>query len=67
MKHELLDLNKMGLTPLSFEEMNNTDGGNFWKWVYIGLAVALGPIATLSVLGAIAVFGAAVYAGTQSE
>jgi bacteriocin-like protein len=55
------------LSPLTENEMQQVQGGSFWKWVFIGLAVALGPIATLSYLGAIAVFGGAVYAGTQIE
>ena len=49
MKHEL-DLNRMGLTPLTEIEMQETDGGKFANWLkWIGAAVAVIGIAIGSV------------------
>jgi len=52
MKHTYLDLNKMGLAPMSFHEMLETDGGLvWWKWVIAAVAVAVGAALFISGVG----------------
>ncbi|MFV0605659.1 MAG: hypothetical protein ACK5NK_07445 [Niabella sp.] len=50
-----MDLNKMGLTPMTGNELFTIDGGSFWGWLagvgaavaVVGLIVASGGLATV--------------------
>jgi len=58
MNTQSLDLNKMGLTPLSEIEMQEIEGGSFWMAV---LGAAVGALIGLAVAGPVgAVCGAIV-------
>lgn len=48
MKHTMLDLNKMSLTQMTFEEMLTIDGGNFWHWLAAGVCAVVGTVIALA-------------------
>lgn len=48
MKHSHLDLNKMSLVPMTFEEMLTIDGGNFWKWLAAGVVAVAAVVVGLT-------------------
>jgi lactobin A/cerein 7B family class IIb bacteriocin len=37
-----MDLNKMGLIPMTEDELFSTDGGKWWQWVLSAVAVVVG-------------------------
>ena len=50
-----MDLNKMGLAPMSELEMNEIDGGGFWAAVFVGACGLAATYATGGLLGEVAI------------
>jgi hypothetical protein len=42
MNKQTLDLNKMGLAPMSEFEMMEVEGGNLWTWILGGAGAVVG-------------------------
>ena len=56
-----LELEKLGVTELNFEERNQTNGGIFpWAAFYLGVGIGVGAIAVYD-------FANGVYAGIKQE
>ena len=61
---QTFDLNKMGLAPMTGEEMRETDGGGLWSWVAGAVAAIVEAPAIVSALAVVSLADAVYELGT---